>query len=125
VQHHGKNSGSPWTGGTCRLTSEIKYRRAPTIMKNIQACSMHLVTDKVKVDSYLLTKIIVSIKVILVLVAGFSLLQNLNIKLRTKEKRSKKGILLCTSFNVGLPTYCTKATVILHESLSLAVVNCE
>jgi hypothetical protein len=44
---------------------------------------MHLVTVtvKVKVDSSLLIKIIVSIKVILVLVEGFSLLQNLNIKL--------------------------------------------
>jgi hypothetical protein len=41
---------------------------------------MHLVTVKVKVDSSLLIKIIVSIKGILVLVEGFSLLQNLNIK---------------------------------------------
>jgi hypothetical protein len=55
---------------------------------------MHLVTVKVKVDSSLLIKIIVSIKVILVLVEGFSLLQNLNIKLpstcllrRTEVKR--------------------------------------
>jgi hypothetical protein len=44
-------------------------------------CPMHLVTVKVKVDSSLLIKIILSIKVILVLVEGFSLLQNLNIKL--------------------------------------------
>jgi hypothetical protein len=42
---------------------------------------MHLVTVKVKVDSSLLIEIIVSIKVILVLVEGFSLLQNLNVKL--------------------------------------------
>jgi hypothetical protein len=42
---------------------------------------MQLVTVKVKVDSSLLIKIIVSIKLILVLVEGFSLLQNLNIKL--------------------------------------------
>jgi hypothetical protein len=42
---------------------------------------MHLVTVKVKVDSSLLIKIIVSIKVIIVLVEGFSLLQNLDIKL--------------------------------------------
>jgi hypothetical protein len=42
---------------------------------------MHLVTVKIKVDSSLLIKIIVSIKVIVVLVEGFSLLQNLNIKL--------------------------------------------
>jgi hypothetical protein len=54
-------------------------------------CPMHLVTVKVKVDSSLLIKIIVSIKVILVLVECFSLLQNLNIKfpgtyvLRRKE----------------------------------------
>jgi hypothetical protein len=37
---------------------------------------MHLVTVKGKIDSSLLIKIIVSIKVILVLVEGFSLLQN-------------------------------------------------
>jgi hypothetical protein len=42
---------------------------------------MHLVTVRVKVDSSLLIKIIVSIKVILVLVEGFYLFQNLNIKL--------------------------------------------
>jgi hypothetical protein len=42
---------------------------------------MYLVTVKVKVDSSLLIKIIVSIKVILVLVEGVSLLQKLNIKL--------------------------------------------
>jgi hypothetical protein len=42
---------------------------------------MHLVTVKVKVDSSLLIKIIVSIKVILVLAEGFYLFQNLNIKL--------------------------------------------
>jgi hypothetical protein len=63
------------------------------------AFPIHLVTVKVKVDSSLLIKIIVSIKIILVLVEGFYLF--------------------------GLPTYCTKATVILNESLSLAVVNCE
>jgi hypothetical protein len=47
----------------------------------IKSCPMHLVTVRVKVDSPLLIKIIVPIKVILVLVEGFSLLQNLNIKL--------------------------------------------
>jgi hypothetical protein len=61
----------------------------------ILLCPMHLFTVKIKVDSSLLIKIIVSIKVILVLVEGFSLLQKINIKLpsnlRTKEKRSKKG----------------------------------
>jgi hypothetical protein len=89
---------------------------------------MHLVTVTVKVESSLLIKIIVSIKVILVLVESFSLLQNLKIKLHINyvlRRRSKKGTLLCTSFNGGLPTSCTKATVILHESFSLAVVNCE
>jgi hypothetical protein len=90
---------------------------------------MHLVTEKVKVDSSLLIKIIVSIKVILVFGRGFLPLAKPKYKtpyyLRTKEKRSKKGHLLCTSFNEGLPTSCNKATVILHESLSLDVVNCE
>jgi hypothetical protein len=42
---------------------------------------MHLVTVKVKVDSSLLIKIIVSINISLVLVEGFYLFQNLNIKL--------------------------------------------
>jgi hypothetical protein len=42
---------------------------------------MHLVIVKVKVDSSFLNNIIVSIGVILVLVEGFSLLQNLNTKL--------------------------------------------
>jgi hypothetical protein len=67
---------------------------------------MHLVTVKVKVDSSLLIKIIVSIKVILVFVEGFPLLQNLNIKLpRTyvlKRKEVQKVTLLCTIFNGGL-----------------------
>jgi hypothetical protein len=55
---------------------------------------MYLVTVKVQVDSSLLIKIIVSIKVILVLVEVFSLLQNLDIKLpstfvlRRKEVKS-------------------------------------
>jgi hypothetical protein len=52
---------------------------------------MHLVTIKVKVDSSLLINIIVSIKVILVLVEGFYLFQNLNIKLpSTFVMRRKK-----------------------------------
>jgi hypothetical protein len=39
---------------------------------------------------------------------------------------SKNGTLLCISFNGGLPTsFTNEATVILHESLSLAVANCE
>jgi hypothetical protein len=91
----------------------------------ILLCPMHLVTVKVKFDTSLLIKIIVSIKVILVLVEGFSFLQKLNIKLHSsfvllRRKEVKKGTLLCTSFNRGLPTSCTKATVVLHESLSLA-----
>jgi hypothetical protein len=47
----------------------------------ILLCPVHRITVKVKVDTSLLIKIIVSIKVILGLVEGFSLLQNLNIKL--------------------------------------------
>jgi hypothetical protein len=52
---------------------------------------MHLVTVKIRVDSSLLIKIIVSIKVILVLVEGFYLFQNLNLKLpSTIVLRSKE-----------------------------------
>jgi hypothetical protein len=42
---------------------------------------MHLFTVKVKVDSSLLINVIVSIQVILVLVEGYYLFQNLNIEL--------------------------------------------
>jgi hypothetical protein len=59
---------------------------------DIMPCPMHLVTVKVKVDSSLLIKIIVSIKVILVLVGGFSLLQNLNIKLPSTYLLRKKEV---------------------------------
>jgi hypothetical protein len=55
-------------------------------------CPMHLVTVKVKFDSFLLIKIIVSIKVILVLVEGFSLLQNLNIKLPSNYVLRRKEV---------------------------------
>jgi hypothetical protein len=48
---------------------------------HVMRCHMHLVTVKVKFDSSLLIEIFVSIKVILFLVEGLSLLQNLNIKL--------------------------------------------
>jgi hypothetical protein len=58
----------------------------------ILLCPMHLVTVKVKVDSYLLIKIIVSIKVVLVLVEGFSLLQNLNIKLPSSYVLTRKEV---------------------------------
>jgi hypothetical protein len=51
---------------------------------------MHLVTVKVKVDSSLLIDIIVSIKVTLVLVEYFSLLQNLNMKLLLRRKEVKR-----------------------------------
>jgi hypothetical protein len=53
---------------------------------------MHLVTVKVKVDSSLLIKISVSIKAILVLVKGFSLFQNLNIKLPSTLIRRRKEV---------------------------------
>jgi hypothetical protein len=53
---------------------------------------MHLVTVKVKVDSSLLIKVIVSVKVILVLVEGFSLLQNLNIKLPSTSVLRRKEV---------------------------------
>jgi hypothetical protein len=56
-------------------------------------CHMHLVTVKVKVDTSLLNKISASIKVILVLVEeGFSLLQNLNIKLPSNFILRKKEV---------------------------------
>jgi hypothetical protein len=58
----------------------------------ILLCPMHLVTVKVKVDSYVLIKIIVSIKVILVLAEGLSLLQNLNIKLPSTYVLRRKEV---------------------------------
>jgi hypothetical protein len=60
--------------------------------RRIHTCPMHLVNVKVKVDSYMLIKIIVSIKVILVLVEGFSLLQNLNIKLPSTYVLRRKEV---------------------------------
>jgi hypothetical protein len=59
---------------------------------------MHLVTVKVKVDSSLLIKIIVSIKVILVLVEGFYLLQNLNIKLPSTFVLRRKEVKMVLYF---------------------------
>jgi hypothetical protein len=59
---------------------------------------MHLVTVKVKVDSSLLIKISVSIKVILVLVEGFSLLQNLNIKLPSNFVLRRKEVKMVLYF---------------------------
>jgi hypothetical protein len=63
----------------------------------ILLCTVHLVTVKVKVDSYLLIKIIVYIKVILVLVEGFYFLQNINIKLPSTFvlRRKKVKMVLC------------------------------
>jgi hypothetical protein len=59
---------------------------------------MHLVTVKVKVDSSLLIKISVSIKVILVLVECFSLLQNLNIKLPSTYVLRRKEVKMVLYF---------------------------
>jgi hypothetical protein len=59
---------------------------------------MHLVTVSVKVDSSLLIKISVSIKVILVLVEGFSLLQNLNIKLPSTYVLRRKEVKMVLYF---------------------------
>jgi hypothetical protein len=80
---------------------------------------MHLVTVKVKVDSSLLIKIIVSITVIIVLVKGFYLFQNLNIKLPSTLILRRKEVKWVIYFvpaltGVYLPTSCTKGTVILH-----------
>jgi hypothetical protein len=59
---------------------------------------MHIVTVKVKVDSSLLFKIIVSIKVILVLVEDLSLLQNLNIKLPSTFDLRRKEVKMILYF---------------------------
>jgi hypothetical protein len=61
-------------------------------------CHMHLVTVKLKVDSSLLIKISVSIKVILALVEGFSLLQNLNIKLPSTFVLRRKEVKMVLYF---------------------------
>jgi hypothetical protein len=69
------------------------------------SCPIHLVTVKVKVNSSLLIKIIVSIKVILVLVEGFSLLQNLNIKLPSTFVLSRKEVKRVLYFVPGLTEF--------------------
>jgi hypothetical protein len=71
------------------------------------SCSIHLVTVKVKVNSSLLIKIIVSIKVILVLVEGFSLLQklNINIKLPSTFVLSRKEVNKVLYFVPGLTEF--------------------
>jgi hypothetical protein len=65
-------------------------------------CSMHLVAVKVKGDISLMIKIIVLIKVILVLVEGFSLLQNLNIKLPSTFVLTRKEIKMVLYFVTDL-----------------------
>jgi hypothetical protein len=69
-------------------------------MTGVMPCPMHLVTVtvKVKVDSSLLITIIVSIKDILVLVEGFSLLQNLNIKLHSIYVLRRKEVKMVLYF---------------------------
>jgi hypothetical protein len=64
----------------------------------IKTCPMHLVTVKVKIDSFLLIKIIVFIKVILGLVEGFYLFQNLNIKLTSTLILRRKEIKMVLYF---------------------------
>jgi hypothetical protein len=59
---------------------------------------MHCVTVKVKIDSSLLINIIVSIKVILVLVEAFSLLQNLNIRLSRTYVLKRKEVKMVLYF---------------------------
>jgi hypothetical protein len=63
---------------------------------------MHLVTVNVKVDSYLLIKIIVSIIVILVLVEGFYLFQNLNIKIPSTLILRRKEVKMVLHFVTAL-----------------------
>jgi hypothetical protein len=59
---------------------------------------MYLVTVKVKIDRSLLIKIKVSIKFILVLVRGFSLLENLNIKLPSTFVLRRKEVKMLLYF---------------------------
>jgi hypothetical protein len=74
------------------LITTLLYLPGDFLSKCSGNSPMHRVTVKVKFDSSLLIKISVSIKVILVLVEGFSLLQNLNIKLpSTFVLRRKEG----------------------------------
>jgi hypothetical protein len=68
-------------------------------------CPMHLVTVEVKVDSSLLIKIVVSIKVILVLVEGFSLLQKINIKLPSIFVQRRKEVKMVLYFVPALTEF--------------------
>jgi hypothetical protein len=63
---------------------------------------MHLVIVKVKADSSLLINIIVYIKVILVLVKGFYLLKNLNIKLASTFVLMRKEVNMVLYFLPGV-----------------------
>jgi hypothetical protein len=66
---------------------------------------MHLFTVKVIVDSSLLIKVIVSIKVILVLVEGFYLLQNLDTKIPSTfvlRRKEVKMVLYCVPALTGV-----------------------
>jgi hypothetical protein len=68
---------------------------------------MHLATVTVKVDSSLLIKIIVSIKVILVLFEGFSLFQNLNIELPSTYVLRRKEVKMVLYFvPASAEVYC-------------------
>jgi hypothetical protein len=67
---------------------------------------MHLVTVRVKVDISLLIKIIVSIKVILVLVEGFYLFKNLNIKLPSTFAIRRKEVKRVLYFVQALTGLC-------------------
>jgi hypothetical protein len=78
----------------CLLTaSNKKIYNLETLINVKKTCSIpDLVTVKVKVDSSLLIKISVSIKVIPVLDEGFYLFQNLNIKLPSTLVLSRKEV---------------------------------
>jgi hypothetical protein len=79
----------------------------------ILLCPMHLVTVKVKVDSSLLIKIVVSITFILGLVECFYLFQNLNIKLPSTLVLRRKEVKMVLYFVPAL------TGVYLHPVLNL------
>jgi hypothetical protein len=79
---------------------------------------MHLVTVKVKVDGSLFIKISVSIKVILVLVEGFSLLQNLNIKLPSTFVLRRKEVKRVLCFVAASSGVCLALCTLLQLSKS-------
>jgi hypothetical protein len=66
---------------------------------------MHLANIKVKVDSSLLIKISVYIKVIIVLVEGFYLFQNVDVKLPSNfvlKRKEVKRVLYCVPALIGV-----------------------